>query len=231
MNIFRNIICMLIFVSGFAFFSERASAQDTLTATHFTTPETYTPGTDMTVSCQITYTGTLTALGMSVNLPRDWAFVSVQGDDIPNAGVLDTGDVDFFWPVIPPGTVDLGNIPPSTVDFSYTVHIPQATTKPYQKEISASVLYRSSEIPNELPVQVLPDRFVFETEAANLKGDINGDHVLNLSDAILALKASAGADISGIRPDYVSSGVDVNGNSKAGVEEVIYILRRIAGLI
>ncbi|GEM_PF-4779532 len=221
MNIFRNIICTLIFLSGFAFFSEKASAQDTLTATHSTAPAAYTPGTDMTVSCQITYTGTLTALGMSVNLPRDWAFVSVQGDDIPNTSVLDTGDIDFFWP----------EIPTAPVDFTYTVHIPQATTKPYQKEISASVLYRSSEIPNELPAQVLPDRLVFETETANLKGDISGDHVLNLSDAILALKASAGADMSGIRADYALSGVDANGDSRAGIEEVIYILRRIAGLI
>jgi hypothetical protein len=220
MNIFRNIICMLIFVSGFAFFSERASAQDTLTATHFTTPETYTPGSDMIVTCQIKYTGTLTALGMSVNLPRDWAFVSVQGDDIPNTSVLDTGDIDFFWP----------EIPIAPVDFSYTVHIPQATTEPYQKEISANVLYRRPEIATELPAQVLPDPLLFQTEGANLKGDISGDHLLNLSDAILSLKASAGADISGVRADYVSSGVDANGNSKVGIEEVIYILKRIAGL-
>ncbi len=220
MNIFRNIICMLIFVSGFAFFSEKASAQDTLTATHFTTPETYTPGTDMTVSCQITYTGTLTALGMSVNLPRDWAFVSVQGDDIPEKSILSNGDVDFFWP----------EIPTAPVDFTYTVHIPQATTEPYQKEISANVLYRRPEIARELPAQVLPDRLVFETETANLKGDMSGDHLLNLRDAILALKASAGADISGVRADYVLSGVDVNGNSRVGIEEVIYILKRIAGL-
>jgi len=221
MNIFRNSICMLIFVSGFALFYETASAQDTLTATHFTTPETYLPGSDMIVTCQITYTGTLAALGMSVNLPRDWAFVSVQGDDIPNTSVLDTGDIDFFWPKISPGTVDLSYIPPSTVDFSYTVHIPQATTEPYQKEISALVLHRRSETSRELPAQVLPGPIVFQTESTNLKGDISGDHLLNLTDAIIALKTSAGADISGVRPDYVSSRVDVNGNDKVGIEEVI----------
>ncbi|OQX14348.1 MAG: hypothetical protein BWK80_41920 [Desulfobacteraceae bacterium IS3] len=58
------------------------------------------------------------------------------------------------------------------------------------------------------------------------KGDMNGDGYVNLSDAILALQGASGMNISGqIHPDYATSGVDVNGDKRAGLEEAIFILR------
>ncbi|MEE4356361.1 MAG: chitobiase/beta-hexosaminidase C-terminal domain-containing protein [Desulfococcaceae bacterium] len=63
------------------------------------------------------------------------------------------------------------------------------------------------------------------------KGDINGDMNLNLADAILALKVTVGADSSGmIVPDYPNSGADANGDSRIGMEDAVYILRKVAGL-
>jgi len=61
-------------------------------------------------------------------------------------------------------------------------------------------------------------------------GNVNGDTSVNLTDAILALKVIAGMDPEGIRSDYATSGVDVNGDGKIGMAEVIYILQHVAGL-
>ncbi|PID73225.1 MAG: hypothetical protein CSB33_04705 [Desulfobacterales bacterium] len=63
----------------------------------------------------------------------------------------------------------------------------------------------------------------------NEKGDINGDGMTNLKDAVTALKISADIRESVvIRTDYAASGADADGNDQAGPEEVIYILQRAA---
>jgi hypothetical protein len=64
-----------------------------------------------------------------------------------------------------------------------------------------------------------------------LKGDINADNSTDLIDAIIALKALSGIDISGsIRANYAASGADVNGNSTIGIEDAIYIIQKTAGI-
>ncbi len=71
----------------------------------------------------------------------------------------------------------------------------------------------------------------FDLAFDTFEGDINGDNIKDLVDAILALKVLAGMDTAGqIRLDYTTSGTDVNEDGKIGLEEVIYILQRIAGL-
>jgi hypothetical protein len=61
------------------------------------------------------------------------------------------------------------------------------------------------------------------------KGDINGNGNVDLDDAILALQVILGLNPSGVHPDYLSSGADVNGDGKIGWEEVSYILQRASG--
>ena len=64
-----------------------------------------------------------------------------------------------------------------------------------------------------------------------LKGDINGDWNVDMADVIIALKVLAGMDVYGlIRTDYTASGVDVNGQNKIGLDEVIYIMQNVSGL-
>lgn len=58
------------------------------------------------------------------------------------------------------------------------------------------------------------------------KGNVNGDDKIDLADAILALRVSAGISIS----QTIYMDADVNGDKKIGIEEVIYILQKIAGL-
>ncbi len=63
-----------------------------------------------------------------------------------------------------------------------------------------------------------------------LKGDLNADNVINLTDAILALQVITGSDPVQLRTDYTVSGADVNGDNRVGTEELIYILQDEAEL-
>jgi len=63
-----------------------------------------------------------------------------------------------------------------------------------------------------------------------LKGDLNADAQVNLSDAILALQAASGMNPGSIRANYATSGADVNGDNRIGLAEVLYILQTTAGL-
>ncbi len=61
------------------------------------------------------------------------------------------------------------------------------------------------------------------------KGDVTGDHMIDLRDVIIALKVLTGMDAEPIRSSYADSGVDVNGDGKIGLEEAVYILKAMAG--
>jgi len=63
-----------------------------------------------------------------------------------------------------------------------------------------------------------------------LRGDIDGDGALTLTDAILALQALSGMTPAGIRAGYATSGADVNGDNRLGVAEVVYVLQSLAGM-
>ncbi len=121
----------LIFMFVFTAFAGTAAAQtDTLTATHSISPSQYVPGSNVTVTCNIVYTGKLTALGAEVDLPEGWTLVSPGGSAPPMATQLASGNLELFW-VTPPA---------SPVNFTYTVKVPNTTSG--QQEISSIVLYR-----------------------------------------------------------------------------------------
>ncbi|MCP4105698.1 MAG: hypothetical protein GY749_09195 [Desulfobacteraceae bacterium] len=65
------------------------------------------------------------------------------------------------------------------------------------------------------------------TIQANFKrgiiGDINGDGRVDMTDAVLALKI-----LAGIKPANIHT-ADVNGDNKIGIDEVIFILRKVGG--
>jgi len=72
--------------------------------------------------------------------------------------------------------------------------------------------------------------FTYSSALPALKGDLNGDNLVNMADAIIALKLIAGGAGEGIRANYATSGADVNGDNKAGLAEVIYILQKLASV-
>jgi YVTN family beta-propeller protein len=61
-----------------------------------------------------------------------------------------------------------------------------------------------------------------------LKGDLNDDGIMNIADAILAMQVMCGMHPSDMRTDYTTSGADLSGNNKIGLEEAIYIMQTLA---
>lgn len=53
--------------------------------------------------------------------------------------------------------------------------------------------------------------------------DINGDNVINLTDAILGLQV-----LTGTSPDTVTEGADIDGNGTLGLEDIIIALKIMA---
>jgi RHS repeat-associated protein len=62
------------------------------------------------------------------------------------------------------------------------------------------------------------------------EGDIDGNGVTDLGDAIMALQVECDMDSSGVYPDYMSSDADVMSDGKITTEEVIYILQVVSEL-
>ena len=64
-----------------------------------------------------------------------------------------------------------------------------------------------------------------------MKGDMDQDRELTLADAVLFLKILTNTDTYGQTvSDFPNSGVDVNGDLKAGLAEAVYILQDVAEL-
>ncbi len=70
-------------------------------------------------------------------------------------------------------------------------------------------------------IQPVPMNFI------TAKGDINGDGLINLKDALMVLRIMSGTDI--LTTDYIFKQSDIN-DHKIGLEEAIYILKIIAEL-
>ncbi|MDM8550934.1 hypothetical protein QUF72_12680 [Desulfobacterales bacterium HSG2] len=70
--------------------------------------------------------------------------------------------------------------------------------------------------------------FCIEDKEYEIPGDINDDEALNLTDAMLGLKLTAAMELSN---ETIHLNADVNKDEVIGLAEVIYILKRISGLI
>lgn len=63
-----------------------------------------------------------------------------------------------------------------------------------------------------------------------LAGDMDESGAVDISDAILVTQVLAGMSPAGIRSDYASPGADVNNDARIGMEELLYIMQKLAGL-
>jgi hypothetical protein len=73
--------------------------------------------------------------------------------------------------------------------------------------------------------------FALSSSLQAMKGDMNNDNKVDLTDLIIVLRCLARFDLTDlIRDNYSSSGADVNGDNKVGIEEAVYILQELAGM-
>jgi peptidyl-prolyl cis-trans isomerase A (cyclophilin A) len=70
----------------------------------------------------------------------------------------------------------------------------------------------------------LDGRFVEDFFTVVIGGDLDGDGEVSLADAILALSVQTGMHPAGLRPDYSSSGADINEDDRIGTEEALFVL-------
>ena len=63
-----------------------------------------------------------------------------------------------------------------------------------------------------------------------IPGNVNGDDVTDLTDAIICFQVLSGINSSDIRLKYPTSGTDVNSDGQIGLQEAVYILEHVAGL-
>ncbi|MGE0086445.1 MAG: 6-bladed beta-propeller [Desulfococcaceae bacterium] len=149
--------------------------------------------------------------------------------------ITDADGISRVWAVIvPPGSDTLSPGTPVT-------ELPQVSLKDYEncgvyeenytgftQNGTYNILIYAKDLRD---MQSLPIRTTVIQNNARIMGDISGTDNLTLADVVIALKVLAGADTSGlIRADYAASKVDVNGDDTVGMEEAVYILRKVAGL-
>ena len=60
-----------------------------------------------------------------------------------------------------------------------------------------------------------------------LLGDVDGNQVVDLADAVLCLQVAAGITSAS---SSIHQGADIDGDNRLGMVELIYILRKVAGL-
>ncbi|MGE0086443.1 MAG: 6-bladed beta-propeller [Desulfococcaceae bacterium] len=149
--------------------------------------------------------------------------------------VIDADGISHVWAVITPPDYSSGSSENPVSDLPVCDLLPVSDSR-YEalcKGFTAEGTYNIAVYARDgLSVMGLPKQTEVIQAKGIVKGDIDGtDSLTTLADAVIALKVLADTDTSGlIRSDYAASKVDVNGDNAVGMEEAVYILRKVAGL-
>jgi len=158
-------------------------------------------------------------LGVAVDIGADEYYPSgptytlsgqISWDGVGLAGIIVnlTGDATLTWKTDEAGYYRFTWLHPG----SYTV-------------TPSSSLYDF--MPSHIFVAVMDSDLVNQNiNSIGKKGDINGNHTLDLKDAILALQSLAIIGPASV----IYKGADVNGDRKIGLAEVTYILQKVSDL-
>ncbi|OQX02556.1 MAG: hypothetical protein BWK80_57655 [Desulfobacteraceae bacterium IS3] len=115
------------------------AAVPSLTVTQKAEVGYYTAGQELTVIADIVYTGGVSGMGGTLDLPDTWEYVSMDGDMPTDVELLANGDLRFYWV----------GVPASPVSFTYKVKVPAGTTGNYPIDMQIRYLHRGKE---ETPV-------------------------------------------------------------------------------
>jgi hypothetical protein len=135
------------------------------TATQAAAGPGYAAGQPLTIVNQLTYEGTASALSWAVLLPPGWTFASSTAADTSAAPVPGQTDLlEWAW----------SSIPPSTVEFRYTVNVPAGQTGPRELVALAGVRNGAS-----LQFLAQPDPLVV-AEIATHSADVDRNYRISL---------------------------------------------------
>jgi hypothetical protein len=153
-----------------AILAQSTRSTEPVSANHFA--DDYVPGSNLIITAQIEYEGNLNAVGVVVDLPPNWRFVSASGTDRPAIvpSYRQTGTLNFGW-LTPPV---------SPFEFTYTVRVPADADATQQ--LNAKVHYRR--LTGELiePVQPYPLEFKSCSGDLDEDKDVDGEDLFRLNN-------------------------------------------------
>jgi hypothetical protein len=114
-------------------------------------PSLYTPGSTVTVTNSLTYSGAVLSLLWRPTLPAGWTLLSVAGDGSPE---LVNGEITWTGSILPP----------SPVHFTYTAQV--ASGDAGQKQIRGAVDYTLAGFLNPTKTYASPDPLMLSTPVA-----------------------------------------------------------------
>lgn len=138
----------------------------TVTAVHTLVGPGYVPGTSVTISNTLTFTGTASGIGWQVLIPNGWTYVSgggTEGDVKPAVGTSSL--LEWAW----------SSSQTSPLTFSYTLSVPASQTG--QVDLDALVILRNGGDPIQLLAN--PDPLVLQRTTTH-SADTDGDGKISL---------------------------------------------------
>jgi len=127
-----NINCFVLFIFGPLINIEASATQDI----NITALKEYLSNNKLKIHNVIDFKGLdLTAIGYRIDLPLNWTYMSVEGQNVPDVKKFSTPVLEFAWFNIP--------VDDSIMSFSYLIRLPDGkSNKSYNKELSFTTLYR-----------------------------------------------------------------------------------------
>ncbi len=125
------------------------------------------------------------------------------------------------WLSFSPSDSSLPGIPPNGQEV-LNVFVTQTLTE----ETTGTITIRSND--HATPLVSVDVHAVLTPPGKPLLGNINGDRLVDLEDALIALRIISGIEDDRVQENYADSGADVNGDGRVGPEEILFILRQIS---
>jgi hypothetical protein len=190
--------------------------------------------------------GTADALSTTISATEDGTY-TIRLTATDAAGNSSFGEMTLIWdatvPVTTanpaggsyglPQTVTLSANEPATIYYTTDGSDPTEASNVYNAPIAITAtttlkFFAKDSAGNAEPAKT--QTYVIDKGLNGIQGDINGDGIVSLADAIVALQVMADLHPQSLRTDYALSNADVNRDGRVGMAEVILILQKTTEL-